>query len=265
MGIISGALGGLGEAAIGAGRQLGEYASRSNLQAEAAAIAKERDARFEEFASKREIRQETRADAREVRQDERADKRLETQLSLTEKLATLTDTRIREEGKAGRDLQRKQLTESSRHNKSMEGIAADNGKRAQSLLDEQIKNLGLDRTIKELQVGQEKEKKKYRDLATNETDPAKKAIYRETYQLLTGKDNDNFVVNLDKQIDPSTGAETVRGVIKTDKRTGAVTYLPIGAISAAKPKVNIVDPFANKDDKTRAKGIIGENTPTGSW
>ncbi len=113
-GLIAGALGGLGEGAMQAGRQLGDYASRSAIQSEAAAIQKERDARLEEFASAREIRQDTRADTR-------LDKTLGATASEgklgrehSTELAKITDTRIKEEGKAGRDLTREQIASHER-------------------------------------------------------------------------------------------------------------------------------------------------------
>jgi hypothetical protein len=138
-----------------------------------------------------------------------------------------------------------QLEEQRRHNKASEGIQAANARRAQQLLDEQIKGMGLDRTMKELQLEQAKEQKKYRDLASNEADPAKREQYREMYQLLTGKDNDNFVVTVDKKKD-EFGVETAQGIIKTDKRTGKVTYEAIeklkgGGASGAQPSQAHID------------------------
>ena len=146
-GILAGALGGLGEAAIGAGRQLGDYASRSAIQAEQAEIQKMRDATLERYASERE-----------VRQDLRADTRLEKTLGATASegklgrehstgLATMTDTRIREEGTATREQQMKlaQMTNNRISAESKLGreqqLQMHNERMAE--MKEQFKNQGL--------------------------------------------------------------------------------------------------------------------------
>lgn len=266
MGIIAGALGGLGEAAIGAGRQLGDYASRSAIQAEAAAIAKERDARLQEYAvsMERDVRQPFQRSEREGAQ---AFTGAENEKGRTFQRSMETDVRQpfqRAENEANRGLERDRLTEQSRHNKANEGIQAQAASRAQALLDEQIKNMGLERTVKQLQVEQAQETRKYRDLATNEKDPAKRAEYREVYQLLTGKDNDNFVITPDKTVD-EFGKETVNGVIKTDRRTGKVTYESIAAIQrggapdGATPKPKLDYGYIHPQSGYRYIGKPGDN------
>jgi hypothetical protein len=219
MSIIMGALAGGGEALEKVGLKAQDQLGQEKLLNLKLQADRELQASMQEFhRGENELNRNLTREGHAITREEGRETR-----SLSERLANLTDTRIKEEGKATRDLQGKQLEESSRHNKAMEGIAAANAKRAQTLLDEQIKGMGLERTVKELQIEQAKETKKYRDLATSETDPAKRAAAREAYQLLTGKDNDNFVVNLDKVKAPD-GTEEVKGVIKTDKRTGKVTY-----------------------------------------
>jgi hypothetical protein len=142
-----------------------------------------------------------------------------------ERAETRLDTRA--DRNADNDRADRQLAEQKRHNQAVET-------RAQKLLDNQIENMGLERTIKQMQVNQAKEVEKYRGLATSEKDPTKRAEYREMYQLLTGKDNDNFVVSVDKSKD-GLNNEVVRGIIKTDKRSGKVVYEPISGLRGDPP------------------------------
>lgn len=102
MGIVASALGGAGEGMMQAGRQLGDYASKSALQEEMAKIQASRDAILQEFqrsenALGRDLTREEGAAGRKVTQDEGAASR-----GLSRDLANQTDTRIREEGAAGR-------------------------------------------------------------------------------------------------------------------------------------------------------------------
>lgn len=79
----------------------------------------------------------------------------------------------------------------------------------------------LDRQIKQIQIDNANEVQRLRQQYTQETDPQKKAQIVETVQLLTGKDNDNYLpVPLKDEMGNITGYEIF------DKKRGAFVERP---------------------------------------
>lgn len=223
-GIIAGAIGGLGDGLLSAGKQLGDYAARSTLQEEAAAIQKERDARLSELSEGRDIRAENRkrdflvaagseadaagnapaydaatdtarprtaaekAEARAGVYGKRGliDQQMRSQDSAT-RSQEIVDARVERIAEHKTDNARAdaQLAEQSRHNKATETISeAAAGRLADGAkLDNAIKQISLDnaKRVEELR----------KEFAT--ANPERQKQITEQVQLLTGKDNDNYL------------------------------------------------------------------------
>lgn len=217
-GIVTAAMGGLGEGLMKSGAQLGEHASRSALQEEAAAIQKQRDATLAEMQERYTIRAEDRARTRSAAVGTEAEAartglvddpsgtvRARNQLEgseaeagvyrkhglVNEAMRVQDSERSRQERAEDRLDRRsdrtadnaradKQLTEQARHNKAMEGNAAASNSRLKELTDLQMKGLRF-----ELEGKQE-----LRTMQTDfekETDPAKRATLERNILSRLGK------------------------------------------------------------------------------
>lgn len=219
-GIIKGAMAGLGEGLVKAGAMYGDYAAKSALQAEAAEITRLRDERLSELRkgearyeadlrsepgrlAQEEIERETSKPAYDAGADsvrphspaERA-KIEETALrrrGLVQDAMSVRQTEMQRERdmharldkEADNRREDERLAETKRHNQRVEVLQAAAEGRLKKMADMEtaIKQIALDNA------------KRVRDLQTEFTTatPDRKKAINEEIQLITGKDNDNYL------------------------------------------------------------------------
>ena len=218
MGILSSAMGGLGEGLMKSGAQLGEYASRSALQEEQAKIQAMRDERLAELGEHYTIRAENRkrdlavkigSEAEAARtgmvDDPSGTVRPRTTLEGSEAEAAVyrksglidqadrvqdrermrqerSEERLDRRSDRNMDNERanRQLEEQSRHNRALEGLQSATNARLTELSKVQTAASQFDLDTK-------KELKAMQEQFANETDPAKRATLERNILTRLGK------------------------------------------------------------------------------
>jgi hypothetical protein len=179
-GLVISAMGGAGEGLMRAGHQVGEYATRSALQAEMAELTKARDERLNEFATASQGREfQFRTGERVAGQEFQAgesEKGRTFQSSESEKGRVFQG----DQNDKSRKIQSDQLAETARHNKANESILA----AAEGRLS---KAANLDASIKEIVLGNAKRVEDLRKEFSGAT-PERQSKIREEIHLLSGKD-----------------------------------------------------------------------------
>lgn len=214
MGILSGAMQGIGEAGLDLTKRAADYLARSELQSEAAEIQKLRDIRLQEFARANiDYAHDLKTkDARAAAADIEAGKgamvddasgtvrprtraeQAEFEASayrkrgMTQEALSIEDREFRKDEAGKADLARtrddnradRQLDEQARHNKATEAAQAATNARLATLAKVQTEAATFDLETK-------KELKKLQDAYTAETDPAKRATIERTILTRLGK------------------------------------------------------------------------------
>lgn len=208
MGIISGAMSGLGEGMSTAGRMLGEHTSRSILQEEAAQIMKLRDDRLSEIR-KGEIKYEDelrRAPAKRAAEKiDAAQSGFVDDLSGTARqrtapeMAQAEEAAYRGEGLVHEAMQVRGLEQQRQRDVNTQLDKTADNNRAERSLDLQVKTFDihakgaqLDQQIKQFTLDNTKRVEALRKEFTT-ADPARKDAITEEIQVLTGKDNDKYL------------------------------------------------------------------------
>src|SRR3990167_3594249 len=219
MGIIAGAMSGGGGALERVAHQGIEYLSRSQIQKEAADIQEARDARLREFEATRDARRAEQrkgeleyADTLRRKPGMEAAKEIEASraspvddLSGTARPKTKEEMADAEEGAYRRqglvsEAMQVRTTEQTRQRDNQTALdrTADNNRGERQLdlqaknFDVQAKGAALDRQIKQLTLDNAKRVDELRK-EFPDANPARQKEISESIQLLTGKDNDNYL------------------------------------------------------------------------
>lgn len=197
MGIISGAMSGGGEAALTGGRQIGEYLKSSALQKEAFDFQRERDQWLDEL--KRAPGKAAASDIQKARETPVDDPSGTMRPRNASELATAEQDAYLRQGLVGEAMQSRQLEQQrERDNQAMLDRNADNnrGERQLDLQRQQFdvtkKGADLDHQIKQFQLANVQRVEALKKEFGAATPERQKSITEEI-QLITGKDNDNFL------------------------------------------------------------------------
>lgn len=228
MGLIAGAMSGFGEAAGHVGRQLGEHTSRSILQQELAAIARARDERLDEL--RRAPGMAAAADIEAARTGVVDDLSGTARPRTPAEMAEVEEGAYRKQGLVQEAMQVRSLEQQrGRDTDARLGRARDDERADEQLqisrdtFDINAKGANLERQIKELALANAQRVEKLRTEFASAS-PEHKLQITEEVQLLTGKDNDQY---LPVPIKDETGAIT--GYQIFDKRRGVWVEASPGA------------------------------------
>ncbi len=234
MGLISGALSGLGEGMMIAGSKYGDYLSRSELQKEAAEITAQRDKTLQAFQHGERVEGQTfTAGENTLNRQQQTDLETTRQGGENARLRETLGQREREnQNQTGLrqmelEVQGGKLAEERRSNIARERILS-------ASTGAQVTGANLDADIKRIQLDNARRVKTLQE-EFRAAPPERRASITEEVQLLTGKDNDNYVPVPMKD---ETGAIT--GYQVFDKKRGTmVDARPKGPASAGgRPPLN---------------------------
>ncbi len=182
MGIIAGALSGLGAGGMAGAELYGKYAAASSLKDQEAEIQKMRDETLADYQRQRDATQ-NQAIASENEKNRQSQSQLQSE-RLTQERSLASDRTGLEQMRL--DIAGGQAQEQARHNKAVETIQA-------RTAGSQVASADLDRAIKQIALDNARTVRGLQDQYGKSTDPAEQKQIRERIQLLTGKDNDNYL------------------------------------------------------------------------